>query len=279
MIGIVDDCTSLMWGNMLKRKKDQVPTMMNFLRRMKARGTPIKYIRCDNAGENKELQKKCLQTQDLCGIQFEFTSRDSPQFNGKIERKFAVIFSRMRANFEAANIDMKLRRKLWGEACMTAIDIENLLVSSGHDEPSYREFYKKDLPKAEEMRQFGEMAVIKVSKQIKGKLQNRGIPGVYLGRARDHAGDTHRFLNLQTELVLTTRDIIWLNKVYGDYKGSKMEVNWDTVGIVPKLSKRDPQPQQEPNRIAQQEESLQEQNVRPNRNQEQEIMPVTHIDS
>ena len=55
---------------------------------------------------------------------------------------------------------------------MTAIDIENLLVSSGHDEPSYREFYKKDLPKAEEMRQFGEMAVIKVSKQIKGKLQN-----------------------------------------------------------------------------------------------------------
>ena len=87
MIGIVDDCTSLMWGNMLKRKKDQVPTMVNFLRRMKARGTPIKYIRCDNAGENKELQKKCLQTQDLCGIQFEFTSRDSPQFNGKIERK------------------------------------------------------------------------------------------------------------------------------------------------------------------------------------------------
>ena len=128
MIGIVDDCTSLMWGNMLKRKKDQVPTMVSFLRRMKARGTPIKYIRCDNAGENKELQKKCLQTQDLCGIQFEFTSRDSPQFNGKIERKFAVIFSRMRANFEAAKIDMKLRRKLWGEACMTAIDIENLLL-------------------------------------------------------------------------------------------------------------------------------------------------------
>ena len=93
---------------------------------------------------------------------------------------------------------------------------------------------------------------------------------MYLGRARDHAGDTHRFLNLQTELVLTTRDIIWLNKVYGDYKGSKMEVNWDTVGIVPKLSKRDLQPQQEPNRIAQQEESLQEQNVRPNRNQGQE---------
>ena len=49
-----------------------------------------------------------------------------------------------------------------------------------------------------------------------------------------------------------------------------MEVNWDTVGIVPKLPKKGPQPQQEPNRIAQQEESLQEQNVRPNRNQGQE---------
>ena len=62
MIGIVDDCTSLMWGNMLKRKKDQVPTMVNFLRRMKARGTPIKYIRCDNAGENKELATEEVPT-------------------------------------------------------------------------------------------------------------------------------------------------------------------------------------------------------------------------
>ena len=48
------------------------------------------------------------------------------------------------------------------------------------------------------MRQVGEVAVIKVTKKVQPKLQNHGIPAIYLGRARDHAADTHRFLNLGT---------------------------------------------------------------------------------
>jgi hypothetical protein len=84
-------------------------------------------------------------------IQFEFTARNSPEFNGKIERKFAIIFGRIRVNYNAAGLTKKLRNKLWGEACMTAIDVENLLVSSNHDDPSYREFYKKNLPQAEQL--------------------------------------------------------------------------------------------------------------------------------
>jgi hypothetical protein len=37
------------------------------------------------------------------------------------------------------------------------------------------------------------MAVIKTTRDIKGKLENRGIPVMYLGRARDHAADTIGF--------------------------------------------------------------------------------------
>ena len=106
---------------------------------MKAHGTPVKFIRLDNAGENRDLQKKCEQSQDLNDITFEFTPRDAPQFNGKIERKFATMWNRVRANYQAAKLTQKLRNKLWAEACVTAIDIENLLVSASHDEPSYRD--------------------------------------------------------------------------------------------------------------------------------------------
>jgi hypothetical protein len=151
MMGVVDDCTDFMWGKMLKRKKDQVPAMVSFLRKMASRGTPVKFIRCDNAGENKDLQTKCAKSNDLNTIQFEFTARNSPEFNGKIERKFAIIFGRIRVNYNAAGLTKKLRDKLWGEACMTAIDVENLLVSCHHDDPSYREFYKKDLPHTEHL--------------------------------------------------------------------------------------------------------------------------------
>ena len=100
---------------------------------------------------------------------------------------------------------------------MTTTDVKNLLVSRGHTEPSYREFFKKDLASAPHMHQFGEMGVIKVTKDIKGKLKNRGIPVMYLGRARSHNSDTSRFLNVATKLVTISRDVIWLHEVYGDY--------------------------------------------------------------
>ena len=237
LLGVVDDATDMTWGRMLKSKKQQVPSLMEFLRQMKSRGTPVKYIRCDNAGENKTLAAECKKSSDLNDIQFEFTPRDSPQFNGKIERKFATIFGRMRVNNVAAHIQGKLRMKLWGENCMHSIDVENLLVSSSHDDPSYREFYQKDVANAESMRQFGEMAILKVSKRIKGKLEDRGIPVMHLGRARDHSADTYRFLNLETELILISRDAIWLNKTYGEYLGSAERTRWEKIGALPKVDK------------------------------------------
>ena len=117
---------------------------------MKARGTPVKFIRCDNSGENRDLKTKVEQSNDLNNITFEFTARDNPQPNGKIEKRFDIIFNRVRANFEAAKLSRVLRNKLWAEACMTAIDIENLIVHARHENPSYREFFKKDMPRAEE---------------------------------------------------------------------------------------------------------------------------------
>ena len=227
----------------MKRKSDQVPVMMQFLRSMKTRGTPVKFIRCDNAGENKDLMNKCKASKDLHDIDFEFTARDSPQFNGKIERKFATIFERIRVNFEAAQIEKKLRNKLWAEAAITAIDVENLVVSASHEDPSYREMFQKDIPRGECLKQFGEMGVVRTTKKIKGKLENRGLPVMYLGRARNHAGDTHRLLNLQTELLIISRDVIWLDKVYGEYKKTKVSVAWDTFSVLPKISKEDGPPQ------------------------------------
>ena len=78
------------------------------------------------------------------------------------------------------------------------------------------------------------MGVVKTTQKIKGKLKNRGIPVMYLGRAPDHPGDTFCLLNLESELVLVSRDVIWLNKTYGDYKGNKMDEMWDMISTLPK---------------------------------------------
>jgi hypothetical protein len=126
-----------------------------------------------------------------------------------------------------------MRYKLWTEGANHVEDVENLLVASRADEPAYRKFFEEDLPKMEYLRQFGEIAVIKSAPSIKGKLQDRGIPVMYLGRARNHAADTYRFLHLSTNRVWISRDVIWLNKVYGEYKGLTAPVTYDTVTVVP----------------------------------------------
>ena len=111
---------------------------------MKARGIPVKFIQLDNAGENKDLKNKCEKSKDLHDIKFEFTPRNTPQYNGKIERKFQTIYSRVRANCEAAGLTKKLRNQLWAEAFVTAVDVENLLVSDNHEDTSDKNFFDKE---------------------------------------------------------------------------------------------------------------------------------------
>ena len=72
-----------------------------------------------------------------------------------------------------------------------------------------------------------------MGKAIKGKLQNRGKPVMYLGRAAQHTPDTYRLLNLETQQIIRERGGIWLNKVYGEYKGSSKKRTDDMIGSVP----------------------------------------------
>ena len=51
---------------------------------------------------------------------------------------------------------------------------------------------------------------------------------IYLGRPRNHAADTYRFLNLATNKVVISRDATWINKVYGEWK----KLSKPAVGIA-----------------------------------------------
>ena len=58
---IVDDCTDTCWSYFLKHKSDQVEqVLIPFIKHMKARhNRQVRYIRCDNAGENQSLEIAC----------------------------------------------------------------------------------------------------------------------------------------------------------------------------------------------------------------------------
>jgi hypothetical protein len=52
-----------------------------------------------------------------------------------------------------------------------------------------------------------------------------------LGYTDNHAKDVYRMLNLETNRILLTRDIIWLKKMYGAWKTSDADNTSDDESI------------------------------------------------
>jgi hypothetical protein len=88
----------------------------------------VKYIRLDNAEENNTLQKEVQQYKEL-NIKFEFTAPDTPQQNGKIERKFTTLWGKVRTMLNSAKLPWDLRNKLWAQCANLSTQLEkhNLL--------------------------------------------------------------------------------------------------------------------------------------------------------
>ena len=101
---MVDEWTQLKFSDFYTTKNGMVePTCEQFYR-WKQSGNPVKYVRLDNAGENKLLKKRCQSKDWKLKIEFEFTARDTPQQNSLAEVGFATIANRGRALMYQANI-------------------------------------------------------------------------------------------------------------------------------------------------------------------------------
>jgi hypothetical protein len=126
---VVDDATSYTWSYFLAQKNHVAKTMLSFLNMLHSLSIQTRYIRCDNAGENVSLEKQLKNYPHLCHIRFEYTPRDSPQYNGKVERRIAVLMGRVRSVLTAAGLPDSLRQRLWAEAASYVTAIENQLLS------------------------------------------------------------------------------------------------------------------------------------------------------
>ena len=98
----------------------------------------VQTLRCDNAGENKFTQTCCKDAG--LGVKFEFTAPNTPQQNGRVERKFATLYGRIRAMMNAAGLTQSLKNGLWAEAANKATKDENMKVLPGSTKPAYEAF-------------------------------------------------------------------------------------------------------------------------------------------
>jgi hypothetical protein len=222
---VVDEATSMKWSFFLKSKDSQVPLLTGFIKTLQSQNKKVKYIRCDNAGENLSLQQS-LEGEGM-NIKFEFTARETPQQNGKVERAFATLYGRMRAMMAAANWNDAMKHKLWMEAAATATKLDTIMNDKGEKSP-YQQFYNESPLFEQHLKTFGQVGImtLKPGSAIKSKLGDRGIKCLFLGYAANHAGNVYRVLNVETNMVMISRDVKWL-KTFDINKNSQEQANYD----------------------------------------------------
>ena len=223
---VMDDKTGKTWSYFLKAKSELKNKLISLIRHLKMKyGIEVKQLRCDNAGENIKAQEEA-EKQGL-GLEFEFTAPDTPQQNGRVERKFATLYGRVRAMLNRAQVTPNMRSKLWAEAAKSAEDVENLSVAPGESEPPHKQFFGEDAKHFWFLRRFGEVGIAKKGPSIKSKMTNPGIPVMFLSHAVDHTSDVYRVMNLETMRVVNTRDVRWLNQNFREYKIKQGDWNTD----------------------------------------------------
>ena len=185
---------------------------------MKARHKiQVKIIRCDNAGENKVLERE--SGKEELGIIFEYTAPGTPQQNGVVERAFVTVMGRARAMMNHAGFTMAKRQQLWCEASQTATMLDNILVQESAKSPPFTQFFGVDAKYAKHLRVFGEMCVVADTDNKVGrtKIDPRGKISLFVGYSTQHAGDVYRLLNPKTSRVIHSRDVKWTGKMWAEF--------------------------------------------------------------
>jgi hypothetical protein len=87
----------------------------------------------------------------------------------------------------------------------------------------------------------GEVGVITTKDKIKATLINRGTNCMFVGFTEYQLRDVYRILNLATNSIIKSRDIIWLNNTYGEWKNYKTRISTaedDTIELPTGIDKR-----------------------------------------
>ena len=117
---MVDEHTQFKISDFFISKKAMIEPTCEKLFKLNAEEKNVKYIRCDDGGENRGLMNWLHSSDWKLPIRFEFTGRDTPQRNHLAEVAFATIAGHGRAIMSAAGVPKHYRENFWREAFQTA---------------------------------------------------------------------------------------------------------------------------------------------------------------
>ena len=202
----VDFASDYVFDYYLTRKSDAAGTIDQFIR--DAGGVPKK-LRTDGAGDLCEGEAEAQWTR--LRVKLDTTARNSPEQNGRAERKLTVITDHIRAMLA----DAQLPEEFWPFAARTAVTALNMFLTTklDRDDTPYKRFTGRE-PDLSRLRAFGCKAWVHDPRAKRaGKLQPRAVPAVFVGYQQGLKG--WRFYLPETGAVVNSRDARFLEDIPG----------------------------------------------------------------
>ena len=117
-----------------------IEPMCKLLKDLADGGKPAKYIRMDNSGENRKFVERAESADWQLKCSYEYTSRNTPQQNGRVEVQFATIAGTARAMCNAANMPEEISIKVSNEVLAHSTSLGNLVVDKDHKRTRFEQF-------------------------------------------------------------------------------------------------------------------------------------------
>ena len=198
LFGAVDDYSGKLFMMFGARKFDLKIFVEKLLTRVKEKhGLPM-YVRLDGGGENMAVRKFC---NDL-GIKVELTPPYTPQYNGRIERRFAVITSMAMALLWNAGFTSVMKGKLLPQALRTASFLNDLAPTVRNNKSAQELWDGKRI-------EFGRVGLVKIKTKITGKLNDKAEAMIMVGYGNEYPVGTYKFYNPKTKRFVFSDSVTW----------------------------------------------------------------------
>lgn len=163
-------------------------------------------LRADNGGEyiSKDLQQFCRDK----GVVLQYTIPYNPEMNGVAERMNRTLTDKVRTLL----IDSQLPKSLWGEAIYFSAYVTNRSPTASLDvTPS--EMWEGRKPNVENLRVFGSIGYAHIPKQIRTKLEPKGVKLRMVG----YAPGGYRLWNENQSKICIERNVKFQEEELKDY--------------------------------------------------------------
>ena len=212
----MDERTGMKFSDFFDTKNGMVEPTLERIHKWSQSGYNVKFVRLDNAGENRLLKTRSESNEWKMNLQFEFTARDTPQQNSLAEVGFAVIANRGRALMHGANIPLSKQFVVFHEAFKMATVLDGLMIVKvdGEEKTRYEHWCGKIPGFVKHLKVWGEAGTVKIKSIGTPKVADRGIHCMYCGPALNHPVDCHRMWDPKTDRLRETRDVIWLHRMF-----------------------------------------------------------------